>query len=318
MGWDYYGHTKEMLEEKLSSVLEMAGEIHLDPVILDGWSTVNLLGYVDGIPSFVLKIPRSMGNRDLERLYYLHNAISKHDLCPRPLFYGVLSKEYGLSMLVLEYINGLVYESPFEITLEDSHILRNSLSRLSAITLHSIPIYRDAHGFLMEIASSLDDIIQNHDCAFSDTLMGTVMEFCRLVQRSVMVSGTEHWNPVTSHGDLSEKNVLFQKHRAILIDLEDCCGISRYYDWAYLFVQHPSSTLQGLMSKKAEGCSTEHWRWMIVLGLCSVIKWSIQILCDIETKQLAPVLLGRLQKRLILDYVNSKLKLFEDFLSFWL
>ncbi len=311
----FHGYSIREMNEMVASVLNTDGEIQLSTSLLEGWSSVNILGFLDNKPSFVLKLPKSSEINDFERQYKVHLELAKYDICSRPLYMGRLSDSHELPVLILEYVDGHIYESPYEILTEDIEKLKDALAKLARIHLEDVPRYLAAIDYLNAIARPLEFHIYDYGKGLTKGLQSLFDSFIELSDTSRSQLEGCAWNPVTIHGDLFERNVVFQNDRAVLLDMEECCVADSSYDLVYLFVQSYSTGTLSYQHPLRGCCSREHWDSLEILALCSVIKWSLQRLLDLELGLIELNLAQMVSVDLIKVYVDEKMGILSTLLQ---
>ncbi|MFW9933750.1 MAG: phosphotransferase [Candidatus Thorarchaeota archaeon] len=277
----YHGYSLEELNELVKSKIDFDGEIRLDSTLLEGWSSLNILGYHNNNPAFILKLPKSSEVQNFDNINLIHNQLSKFDLCPRPLYHGMLDDD-DLPSIVLEYISGRMYDSPFDISQEDYWRLGNVLERLATLTIRGIPEYSDAVEHLNAITRPMELRIYDYGRNLTRGLSHLFEEFISLADVSRNRLEGCKWDPVTVHGDLFERNIVFREDVVILLDMEECCVSDRFYDRAYLFAQSYTEKALSEEDPIRTVCPRDHWLNLEILALCSVITWSLQRLLDLE------------------------------------
>ncbi len=311
----FHGYSIEELTDLLSSRLDIDGKIQLDQNLLEGWSSLNILGYINQEPAFVLKLPKSSDIQDFHSLATIHEVLSKKNLCPNSLYHGPLSENDDLPILILEHVDGHIYNSPFEITEHDYWLLKDTLENLASISLPGIPIYADAIEHLNAITRPLELRIYDYGRNLTSGLHTMFEEFISLSDLSHNRLEASDWFPVTIHGDLYERNIIFREDSVILLDMEECCVSDRFYDSVYLFAQSYTEKILAEESPFRGGCPKEHWMNLEILALCSVIKWSLQRLLDLEFGLVEINLSQMVSTDLVREYVREKMEVLTSLLS---
>lgn len=310
-----YGIPLSTINAEISSALDFSGEVTISPFLLDGWSSLNLQGNVDGHPSFVVKFPKALGHEDFSKLYKIHQALADQDICPRPLCVGAIEDKEKIPFLVIEYVSGHSYHSPFDISQHHFGLLAGTLHKLASISVSAVPAYGDPIAFLESFVKPIRTTISNSQNGIATSLRSLVRDFELLVKASRQRLQDMDWVPAVVHGDLYEQNIVFQSDRAVLLDWEECCIADRFYDRVYLFVQPLDCRLIPRNHFARKGCPDLHWQNLEVLCLLRVTAWSLQRLLDSELGILEAGLMGLHQDSLVREYTHRKLSLISDVLG---
>lgn len=305
----YHGYSLAQLNESLRSRLDLDGDIRLRETLLEGWSSLNILGYVNQTPAFVMKLPKSSEITSFNDIFVIQEKISKFGLCPKPLYHGSISDEDNLPVLVIEYVEGRTYASPFDIVKADFCLLEESLKQLADIRLPGVPKHSDAVDHLNAIARPLELQIYDYGRNLTSGLHEFFAKFITLADISrTQLEGCD-WNPVTIHGDLYERNIIFQEDRATLLDMEECCVSDRFYDRVYLFAQSYTEKILSEEDPLKGSCTPEHWLNLEILALCSVITWSLRRLLELELGLIELHLSRMVSDDMVREYVREKLEI---------
>lgn len=310
-----YGIPLSRIKAEISSILGLSGEVSISPFLLNGWSSLNLQGNVDGHPSFVVKFPKALGHEDFSRLYEIHRALNDQDICPRPLCFGAIEGRNTIPFFVVEYASGHSYFSPFDISRHHFGLLRATLERLASIPVPAVPVYDNPISFLESVVNPINATISDYRSAVSAGLRSMLHDFELVAEKSRRRLEGMEWVPVMVHGDLYEQNIVFQSDRAVLLDWEECCVADRFYDRVYLFVQPFDCSPLPRTHFAREGCPESHWRILEVLCLLRVTAWSIQRLLDSEAGLIEAGLTGLHQDSLVREYIRRKLSLISNALG---
>lgn len=310
-----YGIPLSRIKAEISSTLGLSGEVSISPLLLNGWSSLNLQGNVDGHPSFVVKFPKALGHEDFSKLYGIHQALNGHDICPRPLCLGTIEGRDAIPFFVVEYAGGHSYHSPFEISQHHFGLLRATLERLASIPIPAVPVYDNPISFLESIVNPISATISDYQSVATASLGSMLHAFELVAKKSRRRLEGMDWVPVMVHGDLYEQNIVFQSDRAVLLDWEECCVADRFYDRVYLFVQPFDCSPLPRNHFARKGCPESHWRNLEVLCLLRVTAWSIQRLLESEAGLIEASLTGLHQDSLVREYIRRKLSLISDVLG---
>jgi aminoglycoside phosphotransferase (APT) family kinase protein len=303
------------VKAEISSALGLGGEISISPVLLDGWSSLNLQGNVDGHPSFVVKFPRALGHEDFSELYKVHQVLAQKNICPRPLCLGSIKDTNTIPFLVVEYVHGQSYQSPFDISQHDFGLVVATLDRLASVALPNVPAYDTPIAFLESFVNPIEATISNSRSILAASLGSTMRDFELVAKASRRHLEGMDWVPALVHGDMYERNMVFQSDRVVLLDWEECCTADRFYDRAYLFVQPFDYRPLPENHFARKGCPDCHWRNLELLCLLRVTAWSIQRLLDSEAGLVDMSLTGLSSDSMVQEYIRRKLSLLSDILE---
>jgi aminoglycoside phosphotransferase (APT) family kinase protein len=310
-----FGIPLSRVKAEISSALGQSGEISISPFLLEGWSSLNLQGDVDGHPSFVVKFPRALGHEDFSELYKVHQVLAQENICPRPLCLGSIKGTRTIPFLVIEFVHGQSYQSPFDISQHNFDLLVATLDRLASIALPTVPAYDTPIAFLESFVNPIEATISNSRNTLAASSVSRMRDFELVAKTSRRYLEGMDWVPALVHGDLYERNMVFQSDRVVLLDWEECCTADRFYDRAYLFVQPFDYRPLPNNHYARKGCPDCHWKNLELLCLLRVTAWSIQRLFDSEARLIETSLTGLSSDSLVQEYIRRKLSLLSDILE---
>ncbi len=310
-----YGIPLSKIKAEISSSLDLSGDLSISPFLLNGWSSFNLQGNVDGHPLFVVKFPKALEHEDFSKLYKIHQALAEQGICPRPLCLGAIKDKNTIPFLIIEYVSGHSYNSPFDISQHHFGLLTATLDRLASTSVSTVPAYGNPIAFLESFVNPIRATISNSRNTISPSLRSMVRDFELVVKSSRQHIEAMDWFPDLVHGDLYEQNIVFQSDRAVLLDWEECCVADRFYDRVYLFVQPFDCSPLPRNHFARKGCPDSHWRNLEMLCLLRVTAWSIQRLLDSQAGLIEAGLTELHQDSLVREYIRRKLSLISDILG---
>jgi len=306
---EVYGYTLTRIEEYVSSHLDFRGAITLRPELLGGWSSLNFVGVVEDRNKFILKFPPKLDGTDFSRLFSIHECLSEHGICSRPLWKGSLGTEDEIPYLILEYEEGIIYPSPDDIKNHLFSKLKETLATLSHIEIQNLRTSNSAIEYVDQLLSSLKRKKVKWKEKLNHSLRNSLDTFMSNVQDVDQHISEMNWDPVTIHGDLYERNLVFQNGRVVLLDLEECCVADRFYDLAYLFTQSYTTSRIGENHYAKQGIPEDHWRNLELIALASVIAWSFKWLIEIALEMMEPNVAECVNIPTVENYVNEKMRL---------
>ena len=309
-----YNLTISELQRIVSSILPYEGEITLSPSLLGGWSSLNFLGLDNDIPRFIVKISSTLDGSDFKKLYSIHDTLSQYGICSKPLGRGYIENDPKIPFLLLEYEEGVLYSDPNDIRGHLFDQLNETLERLSHIDISFVNKYQDANEYVSYLMSPLERKYTKWKKKLESELANLLEQFLSNVKIVHEIIDRMNWDPVTIHGDLYERNIVFQENKVSLLDLEECCVADRFYDLAYLFTQsYTTSRIKDNHFGK-KGISIDHWQNLELIALVSVISWSFNWLIDSAFENVEPNLVASVGRTTVVDYLETKMKLLSSLL----
>ncbi|MCK5150482.1 MAG: aminoglycoside phosphotransferase family protein [Candidatus Thorarchaeota archaeon] len=298
----------------IASEVPYEGQITLSQYPLGGWSSLNFLGFEDGIPKFIAKIPPRLDGTDFQKLYSIHDLLSQQDICSQPLGIGEIGDDQKIPYFLLEYAEGKIYSDPNDIRGEHFNQLKHTLWKLNQLEIPNARKYNEGSEYVNWIMSSLKLKHAKWKKRFDNDMIDLLNQFWSNVEGVHQKISEMDWNPVTIHGDLYERNIVFQDNGVSLLDLEECCVADMFYDLAYLFTQSytTSSIEENHFVKK--GIPKDHWQNLELIALVSVISWSFNWLIDSAFENVEPNLVASVGRTTVVDYLETKMKLLSSLL----
>lgn len=297
----------EEFQEAVASEISFKGAVSLAPQLLGGWSSLNFLGYEDGIPKFVVKMPSILYRYDYGKISSIHDTLSEFEICPAILGRGEIGIEKRIPFLVLEYIEGKVCTHPKEINKRRFSQLSQTLETLGQIDIPSL--YRH-DGSIQYFKYLTKPLIQKTNDWKKEPQTRFVMFLEKFLSNLSRVKDSIRniqWDSATIHGDLSEGNIVFQSNKAVLLDLEECCVAEKFYDIVYLAAQSFDSEGSRLYFFERKKISKDHWQELEIMALTSVISWSFRWLTEWYLGRIEPNIAARVDTGNVLDYIEKKM-----------
>jgi len=311
-----HGHTLNELSDLLMQSTELFDSgVTLNPISLGGWSNINIQGSHEGT-QFVLKLPWS--TQKLEKNHYAHLFnialfTSKSKICARPLDFGTLFDSKRTPFIILEYIDGTVYDVLSELTPVEKQSLNNSLTILSDLQPPDIPRFNSPSDYLDTIRKS----VKEHEWLTRDYMeTNQIRELFYELLPELFLNMNDYgeWSMKTMHSDLWVPNIVFDKGRAVFLDIEDCAQGDPLYDIAYLLeasysgeVMSPTGLVHPDDLKRVEQLRP--------LALASVIGWSITRLLSMDAGLVEASISNPRIRNEVLNYARMKLIRLERILS---
>ncbi|MDF1540591.1 MAG: aminoglycoside phosphotransferase family protein [Candidatus Thorarchaeota archaeon] len=299
----------------MSDHLDFNGTITLRPELLGGWSSLNFIGVMGNRNKFILKFPPQLDGTDFSRLYSIHESLSSHGICSRPLQVGTLGTKEEVPYLILEYEEGTIFANPNEIKEQHFNKLKETLSTLSEIEIQNLRTSNSAKEYVDQLVSSLKRKRSKWKNELTLSLRDSLDLFMANVQDVKDIISDASWNPVTIHGDLYERNIVFQADRVVLLDLDECCVADKFYDLVYLFTQSYTTERIRRDHYAKKGIADGHWHNLELVALVSVISWSFKWLIEMMLGRSEPNLEKIVNIPEVEDYVNDKMRLLSNIIQ---
>lgn len=303
-----HGHGLDELSALLLQSSDILNDVvHLNPYSLGGWSNLNIRGH-DSHLDFVLKLPWSTEKREInpyDHLYKICLNISKSGIAPVPLEVGHLNDSAETPFILLEFVNGDVYDSLTDISLKQMNSLKQSLGILSKLNPSDLPSYNTPSEYLDKILQS----IEGHEWLprSSDELARMKESFSELYPELYSITDAfGEWSKRTMHGDLWVPNIVFREQKSVFLDLENCAIGDSRYDIAYLLEASYSQETdyhQNIVTPQIR----DTVNILRPLALSSVIAWSIERLLSMEFGIVEQSIATPSIRNEILEYVRMKL-----------
>jgi aminoglycoside phosphotransferase (APT) family kinase protein len=304
---EIYGIPLGDIEKSFSSILD-EGNFSLSPELLGGWSSLNLLGTAEDTPKYIVKFPPKLDRSDFSRLYKIHETLSEYNICAAPVAQGAISHKIELPYLIIEFERGKTYQRLEVVDAPHIEILQQTLTTLNGIDLRGIPEYSKGNDYGNQLLSSLKRAHKKWKNRIDQDVRDLLDEFLGVSGEAIVRLSDMEWNPVTIHGDLNERNIIFQMDKAILLDLEECCVADRHYDIVYFYTQYQDMNSEKVPQFARKNIPKSHWENLEILSLLSVISWCFKWLIDIELNIIESNLASSLSSPGLVRYIKNRLE----------
>ncbi|MFW9892742.1 MAG: aminoglycoside phosphotransferase family protein [Candidatus Thorarchaeota archaeon] len=301
-----HGFSITDLEKLLSESCELFdNRVILEREVIGGWSNINIRGTSSDF-SFILKMPWSIEPSPTyyDYLFHVSKFYGKLGVTTSPLSIGKLSNQKETPFILLEYIDGVIYESidalsnqetiQFKECLKIFHQhkppgLHSHFSPLDYILTYHWQV--ESHPGLTCCSKDLSILIDS----FNKTLEA-ILEYAEILGP---------WPMTVMHGDLWIPNVVFQSSKASLIDLESCSLGESHYDLAHL-IESPDH-LVSIPSFLLDSYERDRVEELQPIALCWLIIWSLERLLSMDFG-LVEANLNTIESRAaVMDYTRAKI-----------
>lgn len=301
-----HGHTIPELETLLRESCDLFdGHVKLEGEVVGGWSNINILGRSSDI-SFILKLPWSV-NPDpshYDYLYLVAEFFGKLGVSASPLSIGKLLDDKETPFMVMEYLEGVTYDSIDALSNQEivqfNECLRlihqqnppglySYYSPLDFILTHQGQV--ESHPGLSSCSKELSNLIQS----FNENLE-TLLDYAEILGP---------WSMTVMHGDLWIPNVVFQSSKASLLDFEMCSLGESHYDLAHFLESH--NQLVDIPPRLLEGYDMDRIEELRPIALGWLIIWSIERLLSMNSGLVEANLNTVESRAAVMDYTRDKI-----------
>jgi hypothetical protein len=293
--------------------------LELYPENIGGWSNINILGTTSA-GKIVIKLPAYIGfsqSKSYHKEFEIADYLSRQNLCPPPLSSGFLDDNKRVPYILYQFVEGLVYQSSFDISSTHLVSLKESLNRLAKTKPPNIMDYYEPSSLIGNILKAL---------AFPKTNLAQILVRYREIRNELETIGYTlmdimdsmcRWDKKTIHGDLQESNIIFQDDRAIFLDVGSCSIADPLYDIAYFLIQAPSLPLSCPQEFKLNEDELAIVESFTPIALLSVTTWTLNRLINQELGLIEANLISSQTTQDMDSYLNSKLTELQKLTNHW-
>jgi len=311
-----HGYTIKELERILQvSCDDLNGDLSLEANILGGWTNINIRGKSDGL-TFVLKLPCSVlsfESNPYDQLYETTSHLNNLGIAARPIAKGRLSGKKEIPFIILEYIDGVVYDSLSDLSHEELSSLKDCLEIISKQNPPGLRRYKSPSEHMTTKYTLVKDHV--HLSTVSNEVK-ILIETCENLYPDVLsyTDALGDWPQTFMHGDLWIPNVIFQQDKVRLLDFEDAAYGHHLYDLAYL-LETPESASEshalGLIHPEDLDAANE----LRPVAVAYIINWSLERLLSMESGLIEPNLTTEQSRTAVIGYTRGKINRLKTLLS---
>jgi aminoglycoside phosphotransferase (APT) family kinase protein len=311
-----HGYSISELEKTLQDSCDiLMGAVSLEVNALGGWSNINLRGQSDE-HGFVLKLPWSVSafnTNPYDQLFETTLHFNELGIAPRPLAKGWLEGDRNLPFIILEYIEGLVYDSFLELSDEELVSLKDCLGIIAEQKPPGLKRYQTSS----EHMTTRHSLVMNHvGLSTVSNEVGLMVAECEKMYPEVLsyTDSLGEWPQSLMHGDLWIPNIIFQADRVRLLDFEDSAYGHHLYDIAYL-LETPECSSESQASSIIPKGEIEAVNALRPVAVAYIINWSLERLMSMESGFVEPNLSTEQIRTAVIGYTRSKITRLKTLLS---
>ncbi len=287
------------------------------PILLHGWSNINLLmDSSDG--QVIVKLPQLVcryQENPYEYQWNCHEALYPSGLCSKPLAIGRLSDLKQTPFMVLEHITGQIPSRISELDSSDIETIfafHQKFAKLRPKTIHK---FKNAESY---IRFNYDSILRiyNQSNTYSNYIENRISLMDDFQQSLLEWAKSMPWSCDLMHGDFHTQNIVFQKGGLLFLDLEFCALAESMIDQSYFFCEPYS--LKNLSELKKSISQIEKRNQILLfapLALLALISWFLIWIMNTEQNLIEPILLTNGSRASWIDYLSTRMDILESLLT---